>query len=362
MGWTMLLKLGSIALMVIIPELLRADVITSACGRIGLHSGTHSMEHNGITRTFSVHLPSAYDKNTPTPVVLIFHGWGGNENEYTGNSVVTDEADERGYILIAPRGLGSGEPDNRANSWSFSGSTTGLDGDGVNKGLAGDTSAICDPELTPDYSYPSCQESKANTCSWTQCQADDVEFAVALVDEIKTRLCVDSNRVFVTGGSNGGMYTWELAQNTKSAPLFRAIAPLIGLPHRGYLSAQGKDGEMPALLITGTADNVVPPGAWDDPGFTTTSNGNDRYFYTGATAITRSWADAHEGCSTAGNAVPFDTPYEEVDCRTYCADDAGWPRVLDCRADMGHSYEVQWSWKLTLGFFDAHSAHQAISK
>ena len=179
---------------------------------------------------------------------------------------------------------------------------------------------------------------------------------MALVNVIKARLCIDSKRVFATGGSNGGMYTWELAQNPLSAPVFKAIAPLIGLPHRGFLKAQGKETEMPVLLITGTKDNVVPPGDWDDPGFTTTSNDRDRYYYTGATAITRSWADAHDGCSSVGNAIPFDTTYDKVDCRTYCGDDPDWPRVLDCRANMGHTYDIQWSWKLTLDFFDAHSA------
>ena len=81
----------------------------------------------------------------------------------------------------------------------LSGSTTGLDGDGVNKDVAGDTDAICDPGLTPDYSYPSCQKSRANTCSWTQCQADDVEFAMALVDTIKAKLCIDAKRVHGRG-------------------------------------------------------------------------------------------------------------------------------------------------------------------
>jgi hypothetical protein len=40
---------------------------------------------------------------------------------------------------------------------------------------------------------------------------------------------------------------------------------------------------------------------------------------------------------------------------TYCPADAGWPAVLDCRADMGHTYGLSWSWALTLDFFDAQS-------
>jgi hypothetical protein len=32
-----------------------------------------------------------------------------------------------------------------------------------------------------------------------------------------------------------------------------------------------------------------------------------------------------------------------------------WPNVLDCRAAMGHTYALDWSWQLILDFFDAHS-------
>jgi len=331
-----------------------AAPLSSGCGAVGLSSGTYTMQHGGITRTFRVHVPTGYDKNTPARLVTIFHGWGGNENEFLSNKTVTSLANSRGYILVAPRGLGSGSPDSRNNSWSFSGSTTGLDGDGVNSAVPGDTTAICNASMTPDYSYPSCASVKKNTCSWTQCQADDVAFVVALVDLVESKLCVDANNVFATGGSNGGMFTWELGQNPQSATTFRAIAPLIGLPHRGYLRAQGKVVGMPALVVTGTTDNVVPPGAWDNPSYTTTSNGNDRYFYTGATAITRSWAQA-QGCNVSGNAVSFDDGSSKTDCRTYCSADAGWPRVLDCRAKMGHSYSLSWSWKLILDFFDKHT-------
>lgn len=332
--------------------LVFASLSTSAatpsigCGEAGLSSGIYEMNDQGITRIFRVHVPKGYDRDTPTPLVTIFHGWGGDENEFIGSKIVSSEANKHGYILVAPRGLGSGYPDDSYNSWSFSGSTTGLDGN---------AEPICDFSITPDYSYPSCDTVKDNSCSWTQCQANDVDFVVALIEKVKASLCIDADRVFATGGSNGGMFTWELAQNWTSAWEFRAIAPLIGLPHRAYLEAQGKNGDLPTLVITGTKDQVVPPGDWEDPSFTTTSNGSDRYYYTGATAITRSWADQHDGCDSSVPATSFNTGYRKPVCRTYCPNDSNWPRILDCRAKMGHTYSFQWSWKLIMDFFDAHS-------
>jgi polyhydroxybutyrate depolymerase len=184
-----------------------------------------------------------------------------------------------------------------------------------------------------------------------------------LVDEVESKLCVDTARVFASGGSNGGMFTWELGQNAASAPTFRAIASLIGLPHRGYLDAPAKAGAMPVLVIIGTRDTTVPPGAWESIKYTTTSDGN-AYYYTGASAMMRRWGTAN-GCPYRDKpAASFNAGTRQADCRTYCAGHAqgwsggsagaGWPNVLDCRAPMGHEYEFRWAWTLILDFFDAH--------
>ena len=312
-------------------------------------SDTYSLQFNGIERAYRLNVPQGYTTTSASPLVMLFHGWGGNQNEFIGNATVTSEAEQRGYILVAPVGLGSSAPDNSWNSWTFSGSASGLDGDGGDE-IEG---AICDFNNTADYNYPSCDGIAQNSCAWTQCQQDDVAFTAALLDHIAGRMCVDTDNVFASGGSNGGMFTWELGQNPVSAPLFRAIAPIIGLPHRGYLNGKGKNEDMPVLLITGSNDRTVPPGDWEDESFTTTSDG-DFFYYTGATAITQSWAQGH-GCDVMNSAVVFDAGTSETECRTYCYSDTGWPRVLDCRSDMGHTYQLSWTWPLILEFFSAHS-------
>jgi hypothetical protein len=43
------------------------------------------------------------------------------------------------------------------------------------------------------------------------------------------------------------------------------------------------------------------------------------------------------------NATTFDDGYEKTDCRSYCLADAGWPRVLDYRADMSYIYSLNGS-------------------
>ena len=325
----------------------------SGCEAAGLSNGTYTLEHGGLTRTFRLYVPPGYTSTVPSRLVMLFHGWGGNEDEFLGDSAVINEARARGYILAAPRGLGSGPPDHSNNSWTFRGSATGLAGPGLSSKSGAAVAAICDTVSTPDYRYPSCKTGTAkSTCSWTQCQDDDIRFTVALVNYLETRLCIDPARVFATGGSNGGMFTWELGQNPLSAPIFRAIAPVIGLPHKGYLSGPGKADHMPVMLVTGLNDPVVPPGAWDSDAYTTTSNDNDRFYYTGATAITKRWAAA-AGCNTSGKELALDYGAGQADCRSYCpATGTRWPAVLDCRANMAHDYGLPWSWKLIMDFFD----------
>ena len=73
----------------------------------------------------------------------------------------------------------------------------------------------------------------------------------------------------------------------------------------------------------------------------------------GATAITRVWAEAL-GCDSAVAAAPVDMGLPDIDCRTYCVGGEAWPPVLDCRAEMVHTHDLRWSWPLVLDFFDRH--------
>lgn len=314
----------------------------SDCGDPLQGTGTHEFTFEGLTRTYRLSLPPDASANQPMPLIMVFHGWGGDESEFLQFDRVIEAAGQHGYALVAPRGLGSGAPDQHNNSWTFSGSDTGLDGNG---------GPICNAEITSDYRYSSCAGTAANSCSWTQCQQDDVAFTLALLEHLNGQVCLDQQRIFAVGGSNGGMFTWELAQNPASAGNLRAFASLIGLPHRGYLAGPGRDGDLPVLLVTGQQDPTVPPGEWGDKRFTTTSNGTDRFYYESASAITSKWAQAHD-CQLSDGAERVATPWEQVDCRSFCASDGGLPQVLDCRADMGHTYELDWAWPLVLQFFD----------
>ncbi len=323
---------------------LPAAVWASGCAEPMQASGTQEFTFEGVSRPYRLNLPPGAAANQPLPLIMVFHGWAGDESEFLQFAHVIQAAEQSGYVLVAPRGLGSDSAGQDKNSWTFSGSATGLDGNG---------GPICDTEITPDYNYVNCADTAANSCAWTQCQQDDVAFTLALLEHLSDQICLDQQRIFAVGGSNGGMFTFELAQNPASAGRLRAVASLIGLPHRGYLAGPGRDGDLPLLLITGQRDPVSPPGQWGDMTFTTTSNDNDRFYYESASAITSIWAQAHQ-CEVSGDPGIITMPWDQVECRSFCAGDTGLPQVLDCRADMGHTYELEWSWPLVLRFFDDH--------
>lgn len=320
-----------------------------------MESGVQAINHAGLDRTYRLHLPRALDPATPTPLILAFHGWGGDENSILDTRAVRRLANQAGMIVAAPRGLGATE--DRPNAWTFPGSATGLDGDGVNQSVPGDTALTCNPNVMADETYPSCgpigSGTAQNICSWTHCQADDTAFAAALLTELETQLCIDTDRVFAMGASNGGMFVWGLGQDPGIAPRLTAIAALIGLPHRGYDAPP--DHALPALVITAEDDATVPSGAWDDPSFTTSTDDTE-YYYSSATGITQSWSTAH-ACDITQPAASVDFGGWRFDCRSHCAapSSTALPPVLDCRMGGGHNGKLRRTWPLIIDFFKSHS-------
>ena len=321
-----------------------AERPSAGCGAAVPASGIYTIADGALTRTYRMHVPAGLDAAKPAPLALIFHGWGGDENEFLADPVVTGEADRLGFLLVAPRGVGSEAPDMSYNSWTFDGSATGIGKDGQ---------PICSGDI--NYAYPSCgpvgEGVAQNGCSWTQCQTDDVAFVGALIDEIGKTACIDLDRVFATGGAKGGMFTRGVGQNGQTAMAPRGVAPVIGAPPQGGLDPPARPDGLPVLLITGNQDPTVPPGSWEDPAMSTTAD-TDLYHYTGATGITRTWATA-AGCSIDSPAAAVEFGAEGMDCRSYCAaDGSGLPPVLDCRADMAHDYALAKTWPMVLDFFN----------
>jgi polyhydroxybutyrate depolymerase len=79
-----------------------------------------------------------------------------------------------------------------------------------------------------------------------------------LIDTMIANYKVDSNRVFVTGVSNGGMMTFRLGCEITSK--LSAIAPVIANIPKNIIDKCSPDSPLPVLVMNGTEDPLVP---WD---------------------------------------------------------------------------------------------------
>src|SRR5690606_38723723 len=69
---------------------------------------THvELVHDGIARSYELHLPPAYDGVTALPVVLNFHGFTSSGTRQQEQSAMDATADREAFIVAYPNGLDS---------------------------------------------------------------------------------------------------------------------------------------------------------------------------------------------------------------------------------------------------------------
>ena len=163
-----------------------------------------ALEHGGRTRTALVRVPAKAAEGKPLPVVLNFHGGGGNAQAHREYVRMDELAEREGFIVVYPNGTGWFEE--QLLTW--------------NAGLC-------------------CGYAAAE-------QVDDVGFVRALLDTLAARAAVDTARVYATGLSNGAMMAYRLA--AQASDRIAAIAPVAGsmvVPER-----RG-EGRRPTLAVPG---------------------------------------------------------------------------------------------------------------
>jgi len=170
--------------------------------------GERTLSHGGYERRYLVHLPPSYDGRQPLPVVLAFHGGGGNAEVQRTQSQMNAVADKHGFIVVYPDGTGR----LRLLTWN-AGTCCGY---AVRKGV------------------------------------DDVGFVSALIDDVARIYSIDEKRVYATGLSNGGMLCYRLA--CELSDRIAAIAPI-----SAGMSVDGPrpKRQIPILHIHGLKDNNV---------------------------------------------------------------------------------------------------------
>lgn len=172
------------------------------------------LTHNGLGRNYLEYRPDVL-ANGALPMVLVLHGGTGSASIAASPTRASGHwrvlADAEGFLVVYPNGI--------------------------------------------DGNWNDCRQV---AFSGTPSSADDVGFLRFVVAEMSARFNVDPQRIYLAGGSNGGLMSMRMLQ--EASDLFAAAATAIALKAN---DAQGECREPanPSSLILqyGTADPIMVP-------------------------------------------------------------------------------------------------------
>lgn len=278
-------------------------------------------------RTHSLTLPLNYDHEnveTPSPLLLYFHGWGG---KYNSCGSLCDDAAEKGFATVSMSGYGP----IFYGSWKIAGSTT-------SPGPLGPTCEPQAPDYCEFYKNSGCDCSEADNCWWTTCY-DSVAQVLDVMDLIEEDICIDKNQIWATGCSNGGMFTFDLASDERSAPRIRGIVPVVGLPHYGFSVGPLPDSDMAMFGMWGVDDTTVPPFSFtDNPDKTVEPNG---WYYTSVPKVMEDFTVGNACEGNGQDSIDEDNDFgissvSNFACSQGCSEREDGVRVIGCIFDGGH--------------------------
>lgn len=169
---------------------------------------TKTININGTTREYIVYIPKNYDGKKAYPLVLTFHGLGGTMETSFSNSKLHLVAENENFIVVYPNGISK-----RWNAVS------------------------------------------ANNNA-------DIDFTRTLLNQLQNDYNIESKRIYSTGMSNGGYFSFLLA--CELSDKIAAIASVTGLMFQPVLNNCQPTRPIAVLQIHGTADNVVDYSGVDE--------------------------------------------------------------------------------------------------
>lgn len=172
---------------------------------------THSVRVDGRERRYVLDVPRVDDTaQTARPLVVLLHGIGGTPRHVLAASGFDELAEREDVVLVAPQGRG------RVSGWDFR-------GDGDSPGA-------------------------------------DVDTVRRIVEEVRSAVCVDADRIYAAGFSNGSALTLAMAcePGLPLAAFAGVSAPYVSPRCDG-------DPPVPVIYLHGRADEVIGFDGGDTP-------------------------------------------------------------------------------------------------
>ena len=162
-----------------------------------------TIDVNGVGRRYVLHLPPTPDKK-PLPLVMAFHGGSGSAEGFRAVTGLNVAADQYGFAVVYPNSIDG--------FW------------GTYRPETGDPVA-------------------------------DLAFVDALLSELRDSYKLDPSRVYATGLSNGGEFSFLLGLQRQNR--FAAVAPVAMHLSEDLLNSVTPNRAMPVLNIVGYNDPLV---------------------------------------------------------------------------------------------------------
>jgi len=182
-----------------------------------IQSRTYHFDEAGMDMGYELYVPTSYDAATPTPLIVLLHGLGSRPERVIRYESLTELAEERGYIVVAPMGYNE-------RGWYGSRGT----GRASNRGDAAN-----DPDNLGALS-----------------EMDVMHVLELTLDEFN----IDRDQIFLAGHSMGGGGTLYIGM--KHPDIFAALAPVAPAIYTSP-DALAAVTDTPIIVVQGDDDNLV---------------------------------------------------------------------------------------------------------
>jgi polyhydroxybutyrate depolymerase len=212
---------------------------------------------NGTLRTFVVHLPIGYDPGNKYPVVILLHSTDETAQDMARLSRFDFVADRYGFIAFYPNSEG--------DSWDIGAAVA------QPKRPTGRRGGLGGLGLPVPFPFPGREGAQGRGGSQNGDRLGDVAFIDEMLDKLTGAYSVDSNRIFATGYSDGGLMDFRLGCSMSRR--IAAIAPVAAAMPKEMSVRCKLSHAVPLLMMNGTSDPVVHYGGGKVKGasFTTLS-------------------------------------------------------------------------------------------
>jgi polyhydroxybutyrate depolymerase len=179
------------------------QIVKSTSSRI--RADALSLKVGNLIRQYNLYVPSSLNLKQPIPLVMAFHGAGGNGRSMERTTKFSQLAEQKHFIVVYP--------DSSGQRWDSIGRR---------------------PETR------------------------DIEFVSALIDRLSQQYNIDSHRIYVTGFSNGGVFSQRIAcELSNKIAASAAVASTIA---EELLQVCKPTQPIPMMLVNGDSDPGVPYG------------------------------------------------------------------------------------------------------